>query len=136
MALVGAVIVTHCLLAEELLKTAEEIVGKLQKVEAVSIHADERIEQARKKIEDAIKRVNSGAGVIIFTDLFGGTPSNISLSFLGQQTVEVITGINLPMLMKWPALQKEEDLKTVAERLCAYGQKNILVASEYLSKKK
>ncbi len=79
--LVGAIIVTHCRLAEELLQTAEEIVGKLEMVEAVSIHAEERIEQARKKIEEAIKRVNTGAGVIIFTDLFGGTPSNISLSF-------------------------------------------------------
>jgi len=132
--MVGIVIVTHGDLGTELLRTAEEIVGKLPRVEAVSIQAEEKIERARKKIEAVLQRVNDGSGVLILTDLFGGTPSNLVLSYLESGRVEVVTGVNLPMLMKLPALREERNLRALAEKLAKYGQRNILVASEFLAK--
>ncbi len=132
--MVGILIVTHGELANELLRTAQEIVGKLPRVEAVSIHAAEQIEKARKKIETLLQRVNDGSGVLIFTDLFGGTPSNLVLSYLEAGKVEVVTGVNLPMLMKLPSLREEGDLRALADKLARYGQRNILVASEFLAK--
>ena len=135
MGLIGVVIITHRNLGEELLRTAEEIVGELPGVRAVSIQASEKIDKARGKIESAIRAVDQGSGVLIFTDMFGGTPSNLGLSFLEKESLEVITGINLPMLIKLPSLRQEGSLKEVAQRLCRYGQKNILAASEFLTKK-
>lgn len=132
--MVGILIVTHGELANELLRTAQEIVGKLPRVEAVSIHAAEQIEKSRKKIEALLQRVNDGSGVLIFTDLFGGTPSNLVLSYLEAGKVEVVTGVNLPMLMKLPSLREERDLRALADKLARYGQRNILVASEFLAK--
>ena len=132
--MVGIVIVTHGDLGTELLRTAQEIVGKLPRVEAVSIHASEQIEKARKKIEVVLQRVNDGSGVLILTDLFGGTPSNLVLSYLEAGRLEVVTGVNLPMLMKVPSLREERDLRLLADKLAKYGQRNILVASEFLAK--
>lgn len=131
--MVGILIVTHGELATELLRTAQEIVGKLPRVEAVSIHAAEQIEKARKKIEAVLQRVNEGTGVLILTDLFGGTPSNLVLSYLEAGKVEVVTGVNLPMLMKLPSLREERNLRALADKLARYGQRNILVASEFLA---
>ncbi len=132
--MIGIVIVSHAELGTELLRTAEEIVGKLPRVEAVSIHATEQIEKARKKIETVLQRVNDGSGVLILTDLFGGTPSNLVLSYLEAGRLEVVTGVNLPMLMKLPALREERDLRALADKLAKYGQRNILGASEFLAK--
>jgi PTS system mannose-specific IIA component len=132
--MIGIVVVTHAELGTELLRTAEEIVGKLPRVEAVSIHATEQIDKARKKIEGVLQRVNDGSGVLILTDLFGGTPSNLVLSYLEAGRLEVVTGVNLPMLMKLPALREEPDLRALADKLAKYGQRNILVASEFLAK--
>ena len=132
--MVGIVIVTHGDLATELLRTAEEIVGKFPRVEAVSIRAAEQIEKVRKKIEAVLERVDDGSGVLILTDLFGGTPSNLALSYLEAGKLEVVTGVNLPMLMKLPSLREDRDLRTLAEKLARYGQRNILVASEFLAK--
>jgi PTS system mannose-specific IIA component len=132
--MIGIGIVTHGDLGAQLLQTAEEIVGKLPAVEAVSIRASEQIEKARKKIESVIQRVNDGSGVLILTDLFGGTPSNLVLSYLEAGRLEVVTGVNLPMLMKLPALRDEPDLRLLADKVAKYGQRNILVASEFLAK--
>ncbi len=132
--MIGIVIVTHGELGTELLRTAQEIVGKFPNVEAVSVQASEQIEKARKKIEAALHRVNDGSGVLILTDLFGGTPSNLVLSYLETGRLDVVTGVNLPMLMKLPALRDERDLRALAENLAKYGQRNILVASEFLAK--
>lgn len=132
--MIGILIVTHGDLGTELLRTAQEIVGKLPRTEAVSIHAAEQIEKARKKIEAVLHRVNDGGGVLILTDLFGGTPSNLVLSYLEEGKLEVVTGVNLPMLMKLPALREERDLRALADKLARYGQRNILVASEFLAK--
>lgn len=132
--MIGIVIVTHGDLGTELLRTAQEIVGKSPSVEAVSVHASEPIDKARKKIEAALQRVNDGSGVLILTDLFGGTPSNLVLSYLEAGRLEVVTGVNLPMLMKLPSLREEGDLRALADHLAKYGQRNILVASEFLAK--
>lgn len=132
--MIGIVIVTHGELGTELLRTAQEIVGTFLGVEAVSIHASEQIDKARKKIEAALQRVNAGGGVLILTDLFGGTPSNLVLSYLEAGRLEVVTGVNLPMLMKLPSLREEGDLRALADNLAKYGQRNILVASEFLAK--
>jgi PTS system mannose-specific IIA component len=132
--MIGIVIVTHGELGTELLRTAQEIVGKFPGVEAVSVHASEQIDKARKKIETALHGVNDGSGVLILTDLFGGTPSNLVLSYLEAGRLEVVTGVNLPMLMKLPSLREERDLRALADNLAKYGQRNILVASEFLAK--
>jgi len=132
--MIGIVLVTHGDLGAELLRTAQEIVGKSPAVEAVSIHVSEQIEKARKKIEAALQRVNDGSGVLILTDLFGGTPSNLVLSYLEAGRLEVVTGVNLPMLMKLPSLRDEGDLRALADSLAKYGQRNILVASDFLAK--
>ncbi|MBI4536990.1 MAG: PTS sugar transporter subunit IIA [candidate division NC10 bacterium] len=132
--MIGIVIITHADLGMQLLRTAQEIVGPLLRVEAVSIQASEEIDQARKKIEAVLARVNDGSGVLVLTDLFGGTPSNLVLSYLEASRLEVVTGVNLPMLMKLPSLREEPDLRALAEKLAKYGQRNILVASEFLAK--
>ncbi len=132
--MIGIVIVTHGELGTELLRTAQEIVGKFPSVEAVSVQASEQIDKARKKIEGSLQRVSDGSGVLILTDLFGGTPSNLVLSYLEAGRLEVVTGVNLPMLMKLPSLREERDLRTLADSLAKYGQRNILVASEFLAK--
>ncbi|MBI2081814.1 MAG: PTS fructose transporter subunit IIA [candidate division NC10 bacterium] len=133
--MVGVIVVTHGQVGTELLRTAQEIVGRIERAEAVTIDAAEKIERARSKIEAAIKRVSTGAGVLILTDMFGGTPSNLGLSFLEKGAVEVVTGVNLPMLIKLPSLREGLPLRELADRLSTYGQKNILVASDFLAKK-
>jgi PTS system mannose-specific IIA component len=132
--MIGIIVVTHGDLGTELLRTAQEIVGKFPSVEAVSVQASEQIDKARKKIEASLQRVSDGSGVLILTDLFGGTPSNLVLSYLEAGRLEVVTGVNLPMLMKLPSLREERDLRTLADSLAKYGQRNILVASEFLAK--
>ncbi len=132
--MIGIVIVTHADLGMQLLRTAQEIVGPLLRVEAVSIQASEEIDKARKKIETVLARVDDGSGVLVLTDLFGGTPSNLVLSYLEANRLEVVTGVNLPMLMKLPSLREESDLRALAEKLAKYGQRNILMASEFLAK--
>ena len=132
--MVGIVIVTHLRLGEELLAVAELIVGKLKQFEAVSIDPAEEVEEMREKISAAIRKVDRGKGVLILTDMFGGTPSNISLSFLEEWKIEVITGVNLPMLLKLSTYEGEEDLAELAEFIKTYGQKNINLASEILKK--
>jgi PTS system mannose-specific IIA component len=132
--MVGIVIVTHLNLGEELLAVVKLIVGKLKQFEAVSINPTEEVEEIREKISAAIRKVDRGKGVLILTDMFGGTPSNISLSFLEEWKIEVITGVNLPMLLKLSTYEEEKDLAELAEFIKTYGQKNINLASEILKK--
>ena len=103
--MIGALIVTHGLLARELLDAAERIVGRTEGIRAVSMGWDDEVADARKEIQAAIKDVDSGDGVLIFTDMFGGTPTNVSLAFLEQDKVEIITGVNLPMIIKLTSVQ-------------------------------
>jgi PTS system mannose-specific IIA component len=132
--MVGIVIITHLKLGEELLAVAELIVGKLKQFQAVSINPTEGVEEIREKISEAIRRVDRGKGILILTDMFGGTPSNISLSFLEEGKIEVITGVNLPMLLKLSTYEEERDLAGLANFIKTYGQKNINLASEILKK--
>jgi len=132
--MVGVLIITHGNLAKELLEAAKIIVGDIDRTVGVSIGWDDDVQQARKKVEDAMEKVSDGEGVIILTDMFGGTPTNISLSFLTQGTVEVVTGVNLPMVIKTLHLQKEKSpLRELAHQVQENGRKSIYVATEILS---
>lgn len=135
--MIGGLIVTHGQLAHELLKAAETIEGKLERVEAVPLEWSDTVEQAREKISAALGRLGNGEGVIIFTDMFGGTPSNISLSFLQKDKVEIVTGVNLPMVVKFGSLQRQyHDLSALAHVITEKGSKSIKVASDLLSREK
>jgi len=134
--MVGVVIVTHCHLAEELISSAELVVGEqLKQFQPVSIDPKEGSEEIREKIIAAIRKVDGGNGVLILTDMYGGTPSNISLSFLEEKKIEVITGVNLPMLLKLATYSNEMDLEKLAVFITDYGQRNINLASEVLKKR-
>lgn len=136
MALIGGVIISHGLVAAELVKAAEMIVGSLGHITAVSLGWHDDVEQARRTIKQAIDRVNQGRGVLLLTDMFGGTPTNIAATFLGVEPVEVVTGVNLPMIIKLANQSPDDDLETVARKVKEQGQKNIYIASEVLSPRK
>ena len=133
--MIGVLITTHGNLGSELINAAELIRGKLKGIIPVSVDQTKGVEDLKKEISMAIKKLDQGQGVLILTDLFGGTPSNISLSFMKEGKVEVITGINLPMLLKLPDIREGMSLKQFAQNIKDYGIKNISLASEILSKK-
>jgi PTS system mannose-specific IIA component len=133
-AMIGVVVVTHGQLATELLNAAETIVGDLPRFAAVSIGWHEDQQDAREEIAAAIARVQGDGGVLLLTDMFGGTPSNLGISFLAPNTVEVVTGVNLPMLIKAASLGKEPDLLEVARQLREHGRTAIWVASDLLKR--
>jgi len=133
--MIGGVIVSHGQLGEEMISTAEMIVGRIANVTAVSIDVTSDVESSRERIWRAIQKVNHGAGVIIFTDMFGGTPSNISLSFLDEAQVEVITGVNLAMLIQLSMSAKEESFHDLVTALEQRGKENIHIASEFLKQR-
>jgi PTS system mannose-specific IIA component len=130
--MIGVVVVTHGQLARELLNAAETIVGDLRRFSAVSIGWHEDTDDARAEIAQAIGRVDEGDGVLILTDMFGGTPANLAMTFLGQDRVEVITGVNLPMLIKLAGLAQQPDLLAVAREMREQGRNAIWVASDLL----
>ena len=132
---VGVVVVTHGQLAVELVNAAEAIVGDLAHVQAVSIGWHDDVELARQEIGQAIARVATPAGTLVLTDMFGGTPSNLSVTFLVPNRVEVVTGVNLPMLLKLATLRKADDLHEVARLVREHGQCAVWVASDLLQKK-
>ena len=134
MIVVGVVVVTHGQLAVELLNAAETIVGDLPCFAAVSIGWHEDTTDAREEIAQAVAKVQQGQqgqGVLIVTDMFGGTPSNLAMTFLGQD-VEVITGVNLPMLIKLASLKEKASLLDVAREMRDHGRNAIWVASDLL----
>ena len=134
MPLVGGVIVTHGNLANELVSAAETIINEdIRHVTAVSIGWHDDVDVAREEIGKAIDRVNEGAGVLVLTDMFGGTPTNIACTFLGTVPIEVVTGVNLPMIIKLADQQAGESLAVIARRVRDQGQKNIYLASEVLA---
>jgi len=130
--MIGVVVVTHGQLATELLNAAETIVGDLPRFAAVSIGWHEDTQDAREEIAQAIARVQQGQGVLILTDMFGGTSSNLAMTFLGQDDVEVITGVNLPMLIKLAGLNEQAGLLMVAREMREHGRNAIWVASDLL----
>jgi PTS system mannose-specific IIA component len=129
---VGVVVVTHGLLASELLNAAEMIVGDLPDFTAVSIGWHDDVSVARDVIERAIQRVDRGRGVLLLTDMFGGTPSNLAMAFLEPDRVEVVTGVNLPMLIKLAKAPATGSLLDLAHSLCDHGRAAIRVASDLL----
>lgn len=131
--LIGIVAVSHCNLADEYLRVAELIVGDLPACKAVSFSGSAEVDEMMQQLRDAIKEVDQGRGVLILTDLFGGTPANISLSFVGPR-VEVVCGMNLPMLIKLAGCRTGSSLKEVALLVKEYGQRHISLASEVLSR--
>jgi mannose PTS system EIIA component len=133
--MIGSVIVCHGNLAGELLKAAELIVGRLENTLAVSINSQDSVGTGRAKIAAALDAVDKGEGVLILTDMFGGTSSNLSLSFLGEREVEVVSGVNLPMLIKLPYYRGSGKVREMAEFIRDYGQKHISVASSLLFRK-
>jgi PTS system mannose-specific IIA component len=133
--MVGIVLVTHPHLGEEFVHSAELICGKIPGLTTVSIDTHRGVEGLRKEIAEAIKTVDVGQGVLILTDMFGGTPSNMSLVFLSEGQVEVITGLNLPMLIQISNCREGLSLTELAKAVKEAGQKNINLASEILKKK-
>ena len=133
--MIGGIIVSHGKLGEELLNALTIILGEAVNIEAISIGWYDDVEESKKKINQSLKRVDQKNGVLIFTDMFGGTPSNLSFSFLNNNQVEIITGVNLPMLIKFVSLQRNYNLNEVAKKVVEQGKKNIHLASALLSSK-
>jgi PTS system mannose-specific IIA component len=129
---IGVVIVTHYRLGNEFLQALRLIVPDAPEFHAVAIEPTQSVEEMRSRIAAALEAADKGEGVLVLTDMFGGTPSNISLSFLEEHHVEVVTGVNLPMLIKLATLGESKSLEELAAFIKLYGQRNISVASELL----
>ena len=130
--MIGIVIVAHGGLAREYLAAMEHVVGKRPGTRAVSIGADDNRAEKQAEINAAVDAVDDGSGVVVVTDMFGGTPSNISLTFLEDNNVEVISGVNLPMLLKLATLSDKVKLEEAVKIAEAAGRDNIIVASKLL----
>jgi len=132
MQLVGALLVTHGQVGQELLAAAEMIVGEISHIASISIGWQVDVNESKKDIEAAIRNIDQGKGVIILTDCFGGTPSNIALSLLKKGEIEIVTGVNLPMVIKLANQTGEESVCQLASVIKEQGQKQISIASELL----
>ncbi len=130
--MIGLLIVTHSDLGKEFLNAAEFIVGRLEAADAVSITQTADSEQIRKMIEEKVSALDTGEGVLILTDMLGGTPSNISLSFLKEEMVEVLTGVNLPMVIAIAQNRGDMDLSKLAQMAQEAGKTSISLASKLL----
>jgi mannose PTS system EIIA component len=130
--MIGLILVTHGTLANEFVVAMEHVVGPQKQIATVCIGPRDDMEQRRKEIAQAIKTVNTGAGVIILSDLFGGTPSNLSISLLDAGKVEVIAGVNLPMLIRLESARKNMSVTDAVAAARDAGRKYISVASELL----
>ena len=131
--MIGLVLVTHGRLAEEFIAAAEHVVGPQPNVRAVSIGPDDDMEQRRRDILAAVEAVDDGGGVILLTDMFGGTPSNLAISIMDKAKVEVIAGVNLPMLIKLASVRAAEPLPQAVASAQEAGRKYINVASKLLA---
>lgn len=131
--MIGIVITTHCNLGDALIDAAEFILGKKpEAMVSVSVDLNENAEILRKKIAEGIKKVDQKKGVLILTDMFGGTPSNLSYSFLEEGHVEVLSGVNLPILIRAANIRDDVDLSSLVVNLEAFGKKSISLASGIL----
>lgn len=128
----GVVIVTHYRLGEEFLQALRLIVPDAPPFQAVSIDPKQSVDQMREAITDALRRVETGEGVLILTDMFGGTPSNLGITFLEQNKIEIVTGVNLPMLIKAASIKEPASLIEIARTLREHGRNAIWVASDLL----
>lgn len=128
--MIGILIAAHQDLGPALCRAAEGIVGPMEQVESITLQYAEAPAEARKRVEQALKRLNQGSGVLILTDMFGGTPTNMSLPFLEPDRVEVLAGVNLPMVLKAQSARADMPLGELARFLREYGARNITLASE------
>jgi PTS system mannose-specific IIA component len=133
--MIGLVLVTHGRLAAEFRAALEHIVGPQRQIEAVTIDPSDDIERRRQDIIEAVHRVDSGAGVAILTDMFGGTPSNLAISVMNAPNVEVLAGINLPMLVKLATVRETAPLNEAVAQAQEAGRKYINIASQVLDGK-
>ncbi|HEV2505830.1 MAG TPA: PTS sugar transporter subunit IIA [Mesorhizobium sp.] len=133
--MIGLVLVTHGRLADEFRLAVEHVVGPQDNFETVAIGADDDMEQRRSDIVEAVRRVDTGAGVILLTDMFGGTPSNLAISVMEAGRIEVIAGMNLPMLIKLSSVRKSDNMVTALDEAQTAGRKYINVASQLLTSK-
>ncbi|MBT6440831.1 MAG: PTS sugar transporter subunit IIA [Alphaproteobacteria bacterium] len=130
--MIGLVLVTHGRLAEEFIAATEHVVGPQTQTQSVCIGADDDMEERRKEILAAIEDVNDGSGVILLTDMFGGTPSNLAISVMDQTKVEVLAGMNLPMLIKLASVRRDSPLEEAVASAQDSGRKYINIASRLL----
>lgn len=130
--MIGLVLVTHGQLATEFIHAVEHVVGKQEQLEAICIGPDDKMDARRADIAAAAARVNSGVGVIILTDMFGGTPSNLAISLLEEGKIEVVAGLNLPMLVKLVRVRRDYNLHKAAAAAQDAGRKYINIASQVL----
>ncbi len=133
--MIGMVLVTHGHLADELRAALEHVVGPQADLATVSIGPNDDMERRRRDIVDAVAAVDRGAGVVLLTDLFGGTPSNLAISVMNEATVEVIAGVNLPMLIKLAEVRGVAGLDDAVEQACDAGRKYISRASSFLAER-
>ena len=133
--MIGLVLVTHGQLATEFRHVVEHVVGPQENFETVAIGADDDMEQRRRDIVDAVARVDTGSGVIVLTDMFGGTPSNLAISVMQPGRTEIIAGMNLPMLIKLSGVRKGDDMQVSLDEAQTAGRKYINVASQLLASK-
>jgi PTS system mannose-specific IIA component len=131
--MIGLILVTHGRLAEEFVAATEHVVGTQRNIQAISIGPDDDIEQRRRDIVAAVETVDDGSGVILLTDMFGGTPSNLAISIMDQGRVEIIAGVNLPMLIKLASVRESESLEEAVVSAQEAGRKYINVASTLLN---
>jgi len=130
--MIGMVLVTHGRLADEFIAATEHVVGEQEDIRSICIGPDDDMERRREDIIQAIEQVESGSGVVLLTDMFGGTPSNLAISMLDRGNIEVIAGINLPMLIKMASLRGKVSLEELVEAAEDAGRKYINVASKVL----
>jgi PTS system mannose-specific IIA component len=133
--MIGLLVITHCQLAKELLEAAEIIIGAIEAVEHVSIDASTDSKKLLEIIERKMEALDQGQGVLVLTDMFGGTPSNLALSFLDRDTIEVVTGINLPMVIAVAHSREGHSLSEIADMAMTAGRRSISLASELLKPK-
>ena len=131
--MIGMVLVTHGKLANEFVSALEHVVGKQENIEKICIEPDDDMEQKRSEIMTSVSRVNTGKGVVILTDMFGGTPSNLAISIMDKAKVEVIAGINLPMLIKLASVRSSASIEEAIFAAQEAGRKYINVASRLLA---
>ncbi len=131
--MIGLVIVTHGALAEQLRLATEHVVGPMTKLQTVCIGADDDLEKASDQIRECVTQADSGSGVLLLTDMFGGTPSNLSISLLKEGQVEVVAGVNLPMLIKLSQAREVETLAEAAQTAKSAGRRYIPIASEIIA---
>lgn len=131
--MIGALVITHGHLAQELVAAAEMIVGEISHIHAVSIGWHDDVNDARKEIERQISEVEHGTGVLILTDMFGGTPSNIAFSFVEPGRIDAVTGVNLPMLIRIASQKAEDTVESLARTVRDQGRSSISMASEFLT---